>query len=564
MKTNQQFDKAFERVIIWALILFSYSTFGQQIDRVYKENGVWKGDISGPITTYPKQGVIISDTTAIPDPAPPIQFVNVDNVDPKIVYTPKWTHNGPTTATGFHDNTMAYDATAGKTVTLNFTGTYIEVFCEKKVGHGSAAFQVDSQPVVTIPLGVAGPVGSTSVFKADLPAGNHTFKLTIAGGGNVVFDYVKINGSVVTVPPMGIIVNPGQSIKSAVESAVSGNTVSIMAGTYNEAQINVPVGVNVVGAGKDLVFIDFNGGTTPPGSSDLAVIQLKSGSRTNGNQTISGFTIRGKNTSNGGVTVSNRDNVKVNDIKVQECTFFGFWLQSGTGIEMFNCESFNASWASTGWCSGEINISGLTNSSIHHNYFRSTGQNKGYGIKALWPNTTLTNVKIYSNRSGMAPNSLWNNYQSPNIDIELAATSYAGIEIYDNDLVNMISAAAHKPTVSGRLWIHDNRMTMQSGSTCHVEVVCSNVTIEKNILRGAPIVTANFQPNGRWNDIIVDGNDFVSNNANPSWGGTFLIGPDGVTNFVYKNNKITKGSYPIVKYMGVTGGVSDGGGNIIN
>ncbi len=507
----------------------------------------------------------------IPPPIPPVVYTNIDNVDSKIIYNVVWAHNGETTAQGFENNTMAYDGTAGRMATLLFDGTSIEAFCEKKagVGHGSATFQVDNLTPVTISLSAVGPVGSTSVFKAEnLTAGQHTFKLTVVGNGNVVFDYVKIDGQAIAppTPPVTdyVFLTPGISAKLPIESAPSGTKFQLGNGVYPETVINVPVGVSIYPPTSGTAYIDYVGTTIAPGSSDQAVIQLKSASSTNGNQTISGFTIRGKNLSNGGIVVSNRNNVKIDAVKVYDCTFFGFWAQSATGFELANSESGNASWASAGWCSGEINISGLTNSSIHHCYFWSTGATKGYGIKALWPNTTLTNVKIYSNRSGMAPKSLWNNYQSPNIDIELAATSYAGIEIYDNDLINMISAAAHKPTVSGRLYVHDNRMTMQAGSTCHFEVVCSNATFEKNTLRGAPMIAANFQANGVWNDLIFDGNDFVSNNANPSWGGTFLIGPNGVTNFIYKNNKITKGNYTLVKYMGTTGGVSDGGGNIIN
>jgi len=253
---------------ILTLLLITSATYGQVIDRVYKENGIWKGDLSQPVQSYPIKGAIIADTSAIPDPVvlPPVQLTTVDNADTKVVYAGGGWYSGPTTAAGFYpaqpNSTIAYAAAAGNTSTLIFTGTSIEVFCEKKagVGHGSGAFQVDAGPATTVALGVAGPVGSTSVYKVEnLAAGQHTFKLTVVGSGNVVFDYVKINGTAVTpptVPPPttgAIIVNPGQSIKAAVESATAGKTVEILAGTYNEPNINVPSGVSIKGIGAVLI-----------------------------------------------------------------------------------------------------------------------------------------------------------------------------------------------------------------------------------------------------------------------------------------------------------------------
>lgn len=584
--------------IFFFLLLFSINAFGQQIDRVYKENGIWKGDLSQPIGTYPIKGAIIADTSQIPDPAivvpiPPPTLTTIDNADPRMIYTGGGWYSGPTTAPGFYPpqsnpaptpplSTMAYASAAGNVLTFTFTGTAIEVYCEKKPGHGSGAFQVDNLQATTLNLGVAGPTGSTKVFDVDsLANGQHTFKLSIVGSGNVVFDYVKINGTAVTppTPPVtgDIIVLPGQSIKAAVESAAAPKKVLVKPGTYAENIINVPLGVSVVTEGSDKTFINFTGSHPLPWSGNnganykVGIFQLKSDSRANGNQTLSGFTIYGKNLATGGILVSNRDNVIVTDMKVQDTNFFGGWANDAAALQWFNCSFLNTSWASDGWCSGELNVFNLTGMNIHHNTFTNNLKDaqgryiKGYGIKAMWPNGSLSG-KIESNTFALAPNSIWKGGNGPNIDIEFHDTFYAtgDILVKDNNLTNMVSATGNKQTGNtGRLIVEGNRFTLQTGSTCHVEVACNNITVRNNIMRGAPIVTANFKANGKWTDAIVDGNDFVSNGANPGWGGTFLIGPDGA-NMTITNNKFKNlGNYTFIKYMGTpaTSSIVVGSGN---
>jgi hypothetical protein len=113
----------------------------------------------------------------------------IDNKDQLITYSGTW-YNGNTTAEGFSSNTIAYSNIAGNSLTYQFSGTSIEVFCEKKIGMGRASFQVDSQPPVTIDLGVSGGVGL--VFGAyGLNTAPHTFKLVVLDNKYVVFDQLK-------------------------------------------------------------------------------------------------------------------------------------------------------------------------------------------------------------------------------------------------------------------------------------------------------------------------------------------------------------------------------------
>jgi hypothetical protein len=437
-----------------------------------------------------------------------------------IVYGGTGWFNGPTTAAGFYpaapNSTMAYSSTAGNTITFTFNGSAVEMYCEKKVTtppHGSFTVQVDALTPETLNTNVAGPTGSTLVYAKLTTLGKHTIKVTVTGNGNLVFDYFKINGTAVqpTPPTGGIIVQPGGDIKSAVEGAASGETVKLLAGNYTSNTVNVPVGVSVVGPGKGQAFIDFTG--THVQQSETGMFQLKSGSRVAGNQTVSGFTIRGKFQANGGVIVDNRKN----------------------------------SWASVQWVTGELDVFNIDGVNIHHNNFKTNRNDKGYGIKALWPDGTITNSKFNDNFFDMAHFSLWNNGGAPNIDIEFHDTHYAGIEILRNRFSTTLSLASARPTKSGRTVVKGNRFTWSS--TMHIELVCSDILIEENILTGGAIFTACYSK-GKYINQVVNNNDFTSNGSNPGWGGTFYIGADG-ENMNITNNKIKNlGNYTFIKYAG--------------
>lgn len=486
-----------------------------------------------------------------------------------------------TNVPGWEQGTLSYSIDGQ--VSMKFNGTKLEWWTEIGPTHGIVGLKIDSEPEVLIDLYAPEFQQQVKVFEKQLTPGERVVTLRSTGTKNplstntyVITDYFKVYNpeettDVVVPPSTDIIVQPGQSIKAAVEGATSGKTVRLLAGVYFENQINIPIGVNLVGSGKDQTLIDFAGPLLAQGS-ESGMVQLKSSSRVNGNQTLSGFTLRGKYVCNGGAIIDNRDNVAVSDVKIQEMTFFGGWLKNCNAPKFFNSSLLNTSWASSGWCSGELNLLNVTSMHIHHNTFTNNLKNsagqyiKGYGIKAMWPNGTFSGI-IEDNTFDLAPSSIWKGGQGPNIDIEFH-DSWVGagnLVMRRNKLKNMISAAGKKISGNAGRWvIEENEFNLQVGSTCHVEVVCSNIDIKRNTMRGASIITANFGPNNKFDDCVVDGNDFVSNNVNQSWGGTFLIGPSGVTNMVYKNNKITKGNYTLVKYMGLTGGVTDGGGNVIN
>ncbi|HMG91676.1 MAG TPA: hypothetical protein VK589_16575, partial [Chryseolinea sp.] len=446
--------------------------------------------------------------------------------------------------------------------------TKIEWYTEVGPTHGIVGVSIDGGPEVMVDLYAAAFNQMVKVWELDtLAPSERTIKLRCTGTKNalssnayLITDLFKIFKPLdvpdvpieppITPPTGEIIVQPGQSIKSAVENATAGKTIRLLEGTYTENIINVPIGVNVIGPGKDKTFINYTGSVQP--QSSTAMFQINSATKASGNQTISGFTIRGVNACNGGIHLSNRDNVKLLDVRVQETTFFGVWLKDTIGSEFANSELINSSWASVGWASGELCVYNLTNTLVHHNLFKTTRTDKGYGIKSLGGVGEIRTSKFYSNKFELAKRSIWNN-NSPNIDFELHDCYYAGFEIYDNDFGNMLSLAGNKPTRAGKVIARNNRFKMGGGPFA-IEIVCSDILLDANTITETSILTACFSP-GKWINQVVNNNDFVSNNANPSWGGTFLVGPGG-SNMLITNNRLKKGNYPLIKYHNSTPAMS--------
>jgi hypothetical protein len=74
---------------------------------------------------------------------PVITIVNsFDNLDTQVEYLGTW-NNGPTTATGFTNNTIAWSVMRGASFSFSFTGRKLEWFSEYKLTHGRAEIMMD-------------------------------------------------------------------------------------------------------------------------------------------------------------------------------------------------------------------------------------------------------------------------------------------------------------------------------------------------------------------------------------------------------------------------------------
>lgn len=112
-----------------------------------------------------------------------------DNVDTQMIYTGTWV-NGPTTAKDFTNNTIAWSATVGSTLTFNFTGSKLEWFGEYKSTHGIALVAVNGIERI-INQGSAN-TGPGIVAEWNLPQGNYTVIIKVLDSKPIVHDGFRI------------------------------------------------------------------------------------------------------------------------------------------------------------------------------------------------------------------------------------------------------------------------------------------------------------------------------------------------------------------------------------
>src|SRR5690242_13863530 len=189
----------------------------------------------------------------------------------------------------------------------------------------------------------------------------------------------------------GSSTSPWRTLRTAVTKvpAGQGHTIKLAAGTYVESGlIEVPVGVNIEGAGKDQTILKaassfYYHPTSPSYATDKFLISLNAGSYVAGKQVLKNFTIDGDSKQlHGGIYVHYRTNVNIESVKIQYTNFTGMWLWDVKDGGLKDVATLNCSWASSGWQSGAINVGNLTN--VEFNGL-DVNEGVGYGIKGIGP-----------------------------------------------------------------------------------------------------------------------------------------------------------------------------------
>lgn len=127
----------------------------------------------------------------IPDPEPVIVEQIVDAADGKVTFTGSWV-KGPTNATGWHGNTIAFSNTPGATVTYTFTGRKIEFYAETLFTHGTGTVKIDNEPEVTVSFKSPTKVLPAKIFEKSWTSdGPHTITVKVVSG-YVLADYFKV------------------------------------------------------------------------------------------------------------------------------------------------------------------------------------------------------------------------------------------------------------------------------------------------------------------------------------------------------------------------------------
>jgi hypothetical protein len=286
----------------------------------------------------------------------------------------------------------------------------------------------------------------------------------------------------------GLSGSPWLTVYKACTSVPSGAyTINVGVGTFVESHIcPLPVGVSVIGAGKNVTIIIGTYTETPAYNVTNGTFKLYSATAgTNGNQSISNLTLDGGNGSSSAgiraISVHNRGHVYIHDCIIKDFYVQGVCFNSaGAGNtsdsqinwtpavyeqdnRLYNCTIDNCVDAHTVIASGDILISCQDGLLIHDNYIYGNKRLSGHNSDLI--NGTFAhfkNCKYYNNQS-------W----KPDVDagwnfhLELW-NSEGGFELYGNTFTggaNAIDCGGHNSVVgvNGYAWsIHDNVFEMNT------------------------------------------------------------------------------------------------------
>ncbi len=377
--------------------------------------------------------------------------------------------------------------------------------------------------------------------------------------------YVDVNGNDAG---DGSISKPFKTLRQAVSKVPvnQGYTLQLSAGTFIEnSSIEVPLGVSVVGAGIDKTILkaasSFYYYPASPGYSlDKFLIRLNGVSPSNGNQVLKGFTIDGDGKKlHGGIYIRYRNNIKIDQIKVQNANFNGIWLWDVKDTKLKDSQIINSAWGNTGYCTGALNVGNLERVDIDN---LTINESTGYGIKAIGPggNNNIVNLTIHDSRVSVHPTGLWNAGMAPNIAIELWQVNLVGSEIYNTYVDNTISLVNSNATPSTgvkTIRVHHNTIDMETrakGAGYGIELTVHDVEIDHNyFIKGTNGIANWDHAMQNWN---IHHNTFYS--LQGTYPGEILRSQkNGLHNVKLYNNTIEFTGTKTMNVVGIYGGNSN-------
>lgn len=318
--------------------------------------------------------------------------------------------------------------------------------------------------------------------------------------------YVHLNGSDQTGD--GSIERPWRTIHFAVKKipASQNHTLKISSGTFFEnASIEIPLRVNLEGAGIDLTIIKgaksfYYNPPTPEFAPGRFLIRLEGLQDSDGQQVLKGFTIDGSNKQlHGGIYVRARNQVVLENIKVQNTNFCGIWILKTKNSALRKVTLLNCAWGNTDWCSGALQFA-----DVDHVEFDQINidEGEGYGIKSLGHDTNhvVRHLKIHDSKISVTPKGLWQNGKAPNISVEIWASSMPESEVFNCSLDNHISLVNNTKESSLRgnlLRVHHNIIDLKTrakGEGYGIELTMDNVEVDHNVFMGGLTGIVNWGP----------------------------------------------------------------------
>jgi hypothetical protein len=359
---------------------------------------------------------------------------------------------------------------------------------------------------------------------------------------------------------------PWKTIAFALRNIPSGTdqTLRLSTGTFIESTfLHVPPFINIEGENQELTIIQpaphlYYNPTTPGLSAEKFLFILNS-DHTSGKQSLKNFTIDGAGRKlHGGIYINNRDNILVDNIKIQNVNFCAIWLLNSKGSSIKNTTLLNSAWASNDWCSGALQLANLTDTDIYNLHIN---EDRGYGIKALGTESpiSLSNVKIHDSRISVNPTGIWNNGAAPNISIELWSANLTACEIYNcyvDNHISLVKADFTPPKGKQTIRVHHNTIDLGSrakGQGYGLELSVNEVEVDHNVFLGGQYGIVN------WSDAVkswsIHHNIFYGlKNDYPSE--VLRSQKSGLHNVKFYNNTVEFAGKHTVNLIGLYGGAS--------
>ena len=363
--------------------------------------------------------------------------------------------------------------------------------------------------------------------------------------------------------------SPWRTLKYAVSrvAANSGATIKLAAGTYVEnGRIDLPPGVNIEGAGREQTILKaasslYYNPTNPQYAADKFLINLNSASFTTGRQVLKNFTIDGDGKRlHGGIYVRYRNNVNIENVKIQYTNFTAIWLWDTKDSALSYVWTLNCSWASSGWQSGAINIGNLERVEFAN---LDVNEGIGYGVKAIGPsgyNNSFKQFIVRDSRFSVHPQGTWNGGSAPNIAFEMILSTFSGCQIYNSYFDNTLSLVnPNGPAATGTtgLRIYNNTFDLDTrahGQGYGIELSIHDVEIDHNYFFKGTQAIANWDnPVRNWN---IHHNIFYG--IQSGYPADILRSQrSGLQNVKFYNNTIELTNNKTVNIVGVYGGTSN-------
>ncbi|WNR45408.1 cadherin-like beta sandwich domain-containing protein [Paenibacillus roseipurpureus] len=312
----------------------------------------------------------------------------------------------------------------------------------------------------------------------------------------------------------GSIGSPFRTLAKAVQEVAPGRgaTIHLTAGVFDVAAINLPQQTNLVGAGVDQTIIK--------ASLIKAVTSYKQGDVTKyaiqgrnlHDASISGFTLDGligsTDYAHGGIFINTVSNFQIHDVKVQNFSYNGIWLENSVNSSIYNAEVYDTAFGNTAAVLGNLMFGNMTDGSIHDVKIRETRGT--YGLKAARSDTFneggtqfipdslltyLTRVKLYNLDIDLRQKGLWSVGQ-PNIDLEMPGAVTEDVEIYNSRFADSVSLISTQHKASKSIRVHHNQFIAEpagaNGYTYAIEVSMEKLEIDHNYFSNGYYPIASF------------------------------------------------------------------------